>query len=136
MKSINVVGALIRRADEVLIAQRPAGKAQEHKWEFPGGKVEAGETPATSLVREIAEELGIRIAVGAHFQSVTHRYPGGPLVELDCYLARLLEGQPRPLQCQDWRWVKASELAAFDFSAADVPVVERLLREGLPAMVE
>lgn len=136
MKSIRVVGALILREDEVLVAQRPAGKAQAQKWEFPGGKVEAGESPEKSLERELIEELGIRIAVGAHFQSVTHRYPDGPLVQLDCYLARLVEGEPRPLQCQDWRWVKASELAALDFSAADVPIVARLMHEGLPVMVE
>lgn len=136
MRHITVVGALILRADQVLIAQRPPGKSQALKWEFPGGKVEPGEAPETSLTREIAEELGLRIAVGAHFQTVSHRYPDGPSLRLDCYLARVLDGEPRPLQCQDWRWVRVSELGHFDFSAADLPVVARLLREGLPSVVE
>lgn len=136
MTSIDVVGALILREGSVLIAQRPEGKSQALKWEFPGGKIEPGESPQTSLAREIAEELGLRIAVGRHFQTVHHRYPAGPEVRLDCYLARIEEGEPRPLQCRDWRWVTASELSRYAFSEADVPVVARLQSEGLPTVVE
>ncbi len=136
MKSINVVGALILRDDRVLIAQRPAGKSQALKWEFPGGKIEPGESPELSLAREISEELGLEIAVGRHFQAVLHRYPDGPLIHLDCYLAWIVSGLPKPLQCHDWRWARAQELGEFDFSAADVPVVARLQREGLPTVVE
>jgi 8-oxo-dGTP diphosphatase len=136
MKRIDVVGALILRDDELLIAQRPEGKAQALKWEFPGGKIEPGESPEVSLAREIAEELGLEIAVGRHFQTVTHRYPAGPEVHLACYLARILDGEPRPLQCRDWRWITRADLGVYDFSDADVPVVERLLKEGLPRVVE
>lgn len=136
MKTIDVVGALILQDEQLLIAQRPEGKSQALKWEFPGGKVEPGEKPEASLAREIAEELDLRIAVGRHFQTVTHRYPGGPEVRLACYLARIVDGTPRPLQCRDWRWVAHAELDRYDFSDADVPVVERLLREGLPRVVE
>ncbi len=136
MKSIDVVGALILADGKLLIAQRPEGKSQALKWEFPGGKIEPGEAPETSLEREIAEELGVRIAVGRHFQTVTHRYPQGPEVRLACYLARMTEGVPQSLQCRDWRWVTAAELGDYDFSEADVPVVARLRREGLPTVVE
>lgn len=136
MRIIDVVGALILNDDQLLIAQRPEGKSQALKWEFPGGKIEPGETPETSLVREIAEELGVRIAVGRHFQTVQHRYPQGPEIRLQCYLARLLEGEPQPLQCRDWRFVGAAELGSYDFSGADRPIVDRLMREGLPRMVE
>jgi 8-oxo-dGTP diphosphatase len=136
MTSIDVVGALILREGRVLIAQRPEGKSQALKWEFPGGKIEPGETPEHSLTREIAEELGLQIAVGRWFQTVTHRYPQGPEVRLVCYLARPVAGEPRTLQCRDWRWVSAAELDAFEFSEADVPVVARLRSEGLPTMVE
>ena len=136
MKIIDVVGALILRADTVLIAQRPEGKSQALKWEFPGGKIEPGETPEASLAREIAEELGIGIAVGRHFQTVHHRYPAGPEVHLVCYLARIVDGEPQPLQCRDWRWVTVAELGRYAFSEADIPVVARLQSEGLPTVVE
>lgn len=136
MKIIDVVGALILRGESVLIAQRPEGKSQALLWEFPGGKIEPDETPEASLAREIAEELGVRIAVGPHFQTVHHRYPAGPEVHLDCYLVRIVAGEPQALQCRDWRWVTAAELDRYAFSEADVPVVARLRREGLPTMVE
>lgn len=136
MKSIHVVGALILQSGAVLIAQRPEGKSQALKWEFPGGKVEPGEAPERSLEREILEELGLRIAVGRPYQTVEHRYPQGPELRLDCFLARIVEGEPRPLQCRDWRWVRREELEAFDFSEADLPVVARLRNEGVPTVVE
>lgn len=136
MQSIAVVGALILRESSVLIAQRPEGKSQALKWEFPGGKIEPGESPELSLAREIAEELGVRIEVGRHFQTVHHQYPGGPEVRLECYLARIVDGEPRALECRDWRWVTAAELGRYAFSEADVPVVARLQNEGLPTVVK
>lgn len=136
MRRIDVVGALILQEGRILIAQRPEGKAQALKWEFPGGKVEPGEEPQASLAREIAEELGLQVDVGRHYQTVDHVYPGGPHVRLACYLARRIAGEPRPIQCKAWRWVDATELPGVDFSEADLPVVDRLLREGLPEGVE
>lgn len=136
MKRIEVVGALIVEDGKILIAQRPEGKAQGLKWEFPGGKIEAGETPEACLAREIDEELGVTIVVGSRYETVTHHYPEGLEVQLSCYWARRVEGTPRPLQCRDWRWVAVEELEGVDFSAADVPVVARLRREGLPGVVE
>lgn len=136
MKSIHVVGALILQSGAVLIAQRPEGKSQALKWEFPGGKVEPGESPERSLEREIFEELGLRIAVGRPYQTVEHRYSQGPELRLDCFLARIVEGEPQPLQCRDWRWARREELEAYDFSEADLPVVARLRHEGVPTVVE
>lgn len=123
---IEVVGAIIRRGDRVLIAQRPPGKHEALLWEFPGGKVEPGESPEACLAREIQEELDAEIEVGARFGDVLHDYDGRR-IHLTCYWATLKAGEPRPIDCHAIAWVSASELAAYQFAPADVPLVERLL---------
>lgn len=124
--AIEVVGAIIRRKDEVLIAQRPPGKHQALLWEFPGGKIEPMETPEACLTREIQEELGVAIRVGPLFAEVRHDY-GDRRIHLSCYWAELLAGEPRPVECHALAWVKRNGLADFAFAPADVPVVARLL---------
>lgn len=125
MATIEVVGAVIRRGDEVLIAQRMPGKHEALLWEFPGGKLEPGEAPATCLVREIQEELGATIRVGPILGEVTHDYDGRR-IHLTCYWAELVAGEPRPLECHAIRWVRREELDAFTFAPADVPLVSKL----------
>ncbi len=128
MRSIEVVGAVIRRGDEVLIAQRPPGKHEALLWEFPGGKVEPGESPEACLAREIREELGVPIRVGARLGDVTHDY-GERRIHLTCYWAELVAGEPRPLECHAVRWVRRDQLDDFRYAPADVPLVERLKAE-------
>lgn len=122
---IEVVGALIRRGDRVLIAQRPPGKHEALLWEFPGGKLEPGELPEACLAREIREELEASISVGERFGDVLHDYDGRR-IHLTCYWATLIEGEPRPVECHAIAWVGVSELDDYTFAPADIPLVERL----------
>lgn len=128
MRTIEVVGAVIRRGAEVLIAQRPPGKPEALLWEFPGGKLEPGEAPEACLAREIQEELGVTIRVGAQLGDVTHDY-GERRIHLTCYWAELVAGEPQPLECHAVRWVRPEELDDFTYAPADVPLVQRLKAE-------
>jgi 8-oxo-dGTP diphosphatase len=123
---IHVAAAIIRRAGRVLIVQRPDGATMGGLWEFPGGKVEPGETPQAALAREITEELGARVAVGALYHTTEHAYPGGPHVRLLFYECALLDPDLRLLWGQAYRWVAPADLPAYAYPAADVEVVARL----------
>ncbi len=128
--SIICAAGIIRRGGLILIAQRKADSSLEPlKWEFPGGKIEFSEDPRRCLVREIREEMGFEIAVGEIFDVVSHNYrKDGETrhVLLLCYLCTYLRGEPRPLDCNDMRWVGPGEIGAYDFAAADVPVVAKV----------
>lgn len=123
---IEVSAGLLFRSGQLLIAQRHAGAHLGGLWEFPGGKREPGETFAESLVRELHEELGVRVEVGAVFARVSHTYPDRT-VHLEFLLCRLLQGEPQPLGCAALKWVTRDELAAHEFPAADATLLERLL---------
>lgn len=120
-----VAAGLIFRDEQLLIAQRHARAHLGGLWEFPGGKREPGETFEECLVRELMEELGVRVEVGALFQSVTHAYPE-KRVHLRFYLCRLLQGEPAPLGCAAIRWVGRLELAEQAFPEADAALLQRL----------
>lgn len=124
-QAIEVVGAVIRQGNRLLIAQRPPGKNEALLWEFPGGKIEPGETPEACLRREITEELGILIRVGIPVGAVLHDY-GNRWIHLTCYWAEIEAGEPRALQCPDWRWITPSEFQGYEFAPADQPIVEIL----------
>jgi 8-oxo-dGTP diphosphatase len=133
---MEVVCAVIRDpAGRVLAAQRPPGKAQAGRWEFPGGKIEPGESPESALAREIEEELGCTLSLGAALTPVDHPYPGGILI-LRPYLAHVAHGVPVAHEHSALRWVTAEEAATLDWAPADVPVlaeVWRLSRDSPPA---
>src|ERR1041384_399365 len=97
--------ALIDVDGRVLIAQRPEGKSMAGLWEFPGGKVEAGETPETALIRELKEELGIVIAGEdlSYFTSVTHAYETF-MLHMQLYLCKRWQGEPHPHEGQQLQW--------------------------------
>ncbi len=131
---IPVVAAVIRRGDgRILLAQRLPGGPHGGLWEFPGGKVEPGETPEGALVREIQEELGVTVAVGDHLLTVEHTYPH-LAIRLMAYCCRLNDaGKPRPLHCQDLCWVLPDELLDRPLPAADLPIAR--LAAGGPSAV-
>jgi 8-oxo-dGTP diphosphatase len=99
------------------------------RWEFPGGKVSAGETERAALSRELREELGIEVRAAHHCMRLTYTYPDRT-VELSLWIVESYEGTPAPLDRQALRWVAPRELAAADLLEADRPFVQLL--EGLP----
>lgn len=120
-----VIAAIIMKDDKVLIAQRAEGQKLAGKWEFPGGKMEDGETPEEYLKREIKEELDIDIEVEEFFGESIYHYESG-LIRLVAYKARLLGGQCRLKIHRRVDWVKPHDLADYDFAPADVPFVDKL----------
>jgi 8-oxo-dGTP diphosphatase len=125
MKVIDVAAALIFHEGKLLITQRRATDHLPNLWEFPGGKVECGETFETCLAREILEELGIEIEVGALLEELSHDYPDKS-IRLRFFACRLLRGEPRALHCQDFRWIDRAQLKDFEFPAADARLIARL----------
>ncbi|MCH7226025.1 (deoxy)nucleoside triphosphate pyrophosphohydrolase [Haloferula sp. A504] len=120
---IDVVAGLIEDGTGRLLAcRRPEGKHLGGKWEFPGGKVEAGETPDHALVRELREELEITVEVGEALTPVVHDYGRGPirLIPLRCTIA---EGRPQPHEHSEIRWCPTEELHQLDLAAADLPIL-------------
>ncbi len=113
-----VVGAAILRAGKCLVARRGPQMRAAGKWEFPGGKVEAGETPQRALAREVAEELEVAISVGRWLGSGV-----GKDIVLDVYLAEIEVGEPRAVEHAELRWLGADELSGLDWAAPDVPIV-------------
>src|SRR5580692_10528287 len=122
---IEVSAALIFRGGKLLITQRHAKAHLGGRWEFPGGKREAGETFEQCLVREIREELGVEISVGGLFEDIAHAYPE-KTVHLRFFTCKLLAGEPQPLDCAALKWVTKPELADFEFPAADAQLLEKL----------
>jgi 8-oxo-dGTP diphosphatase len=119
-----VTAAVIQRGDAYLVTRRQAGAHLEGYWEFPGGKCEAGETLAESLLREIREELDAPIRVGEQILAVTHEYPDR-LIELRFFRCELL-GEPRAVQGQEMQWVIRENLADLAFPPADAELLEML----------
>jgi len=125
---IAVACALLERDGRLLVAQRPPGRKLALKWEFPGGKIEPGETGAVALVRELREELGIDVDVGRELPPVTHDY-GSALIRLRSFLCALPEGEPHPHEHVAVCWCTPEEVAALDLAAADVPVLAQYLED-------
>ena len=119
-QAIEVAAGLVFRGGKLLISRR---RAQDHLgglWEFPGGKREHGETFEVCLRRELQEELGVTVEVGALLETITHDYPGKRVL-LRFFRCRLAaaEPEPRPLGCAAVTWVSVAELSRYDFPAAD-----------------
>jgi len=120
--------ALINEDGEILLTQRPEGKDMAGLWEFPGGKIENGETPEQAIIREIAEELDVSIKVESlvPITFISHRYPDKHVVIM-LYKSTQWEGEPVSMDNQLIRWYPPQEIPALPMPAADVPLVEALL---------
>ncbi len=122
-----VVGAAVvtNRAGEVLIAQRRAEDMLGGLWEFPGGKVEPGESVEACVARELKEELGINVEVGDFLMTVKHAYSHFTM-EMHVFFAKIKSGRPRPIECQDHQWRAISELRDVPYSKADLKIIDVL----------
>jgi mutator protein MutT len=121
----NVAAALIFHNGKLLITQRRSDDHLPNLWEFPGGKLEPGETFEQCLAREIREELGIEISVGDLTEDLTHTYPE-KTVRLCFFKCALVSGEAKAIHVQDLRWVVREELGNFEFPAADAKLIARL----------
>ncbi len=130
---IAVVAGLLVKEGRLLIARRPFGTHMAGKWEFPGGKIERGETPEVALERELFEELGIRTKTGRIYHAVAHSYPEKDVLVL-FYRSTLEGGEPRAIEEAEVRWIEEKELENFDWAQADQPVIERLLSAGFESL--
>ena len=132
MKTVLVSAvALIDRDSRVLLAQRPEGKSMAGLWEFPGGKIEPGETPEAALVRELNEELGIDTweSCLAPLTFASHSYEDFHLL-MPLFACRKWEGVPQSREGQALKWVRASELRSFPMPPADIPLIS-ILRDWI-----
>jgi 8-oxo-dGTP diphosphatase len=123
-----VAAALIDVDGRVLLAQRPKGKQLEGLWEFPGGKVDAGERPEDALIRELGEELGIAIKAAclAPLTFASHAYDDFHLL-MPLYVCRKWEGFVRPLDGQALKWVRPKDIRAYPMPPADEPLIPHLI---------
>ncbi|HEV3329469.1 MAG TPA: (deoxy)nucleoside triphosphate pyrophosphohydrolase [Bryobacteraceae bacterium] len=116
---VQVVAAILERDGNVLIGRRKPEQSHPLKWEFPGGKVEPGETPEQALARELEEELSIRGAAGTEITRYEYQYPGKDPIRLFFFRVRSYTGEPRNVDFQELRWEPVGQLGALDFVEGD-----------------
>ena len=127
---IRVTAAILKKDGKILIAKRKTGdELFAGLWEFPGGKVEEGETPEECMARELKEELDIEVEVGELITSNKHKYPHG-IFELLAYRVKYISGKIVLNAHNEIKWVNIDEMANFEFPPADIPIIERLQFNG------
>jgi len=119
MEMLQVVAGIIERAGRILICRRTSGQSHPLQWEFPGGKVEPGETPEQALTRELQEELAISGATGEEITRYHFAYPGKHPIELIFFRVHRFSGEPENRIFQEMRWEAPARLTAFDFVEGD-----------------
>jgi len=128
---VEVAAAVIRRDGKYLICRRRPGDSGAGLWEFPGGKVEPGESLPACAVREIREELGCGIVAGAELESVAVRY-GDRELRVHFLAATLVDGEPRPIECDELAWAAPEEFGRYAFLGANGAITARLARDTGP----
>jgi len=123
---IKVVAAIIQRDGKILIGQRRKTDSHGLKWEFPGGKVERGETRTGALARELEEELGIQARIGREISRHTHYYPRRATIQLNFYAVKEFGGEPQSIAFENIVWESPERLTAYDFLDGDLDFVKRL----------
>ena len=124
MKTVNVVAAVIKKGNKILATQRGYGEFKDG-WEFPGGKIEAGESPDEALVREIKEELNAQIKVDQKLGTVEYDYPHFHL-NMQCFLCSLISDERSLLEHEDMKWLTAATMDHVDWLPADVEMAQKV----------
>ena len=125
MKTVRVVAAVIRSEDKIFATARGYGEFKG-QWEFPGGKIEPGETPQEALVREIQEELDVKIEVGDLIDTIEYESPSFHL-SMDCFWCIVTDGEITLKEAEDARWLSKDELYSVDWLPADMELIEKLV---------
>ncbi|CAM3707633.1 (deoxy)nucleoside triphosphate pyrophosphohydrolase [Elizabethkingia occulta] len=125
MGTIRVVCGVIFNEGRILLCRRKPEKSLGGYWEFPGGKIEVGETEEESLVRELQEELGIKVDIGKYFKTVVHNYDTFT-IELVAYICRSEQSVCVLTDHDEYKWVEKSELLNWKLAAADIPIAKEL----------
>lgn len=125
---LEVVAAIIWDDDRLLICQRPATKARGLLWEFPGGKVEPGETKEEALIRECKEELNVTLSVDESFDELIYDYPE-LTVHLTFLNCTIEDGIPEKLEHNDIQWITPSEISKYDFCPADAQITKKIIED-------
>lgn len=128
-KQIEVVAAIIEKDGKILICRRAENKTRALKWEFPGGKIEPGETPEQAVLRECREELDVGLCVKGEFMRVLHSYPDIE-IQLTVFRTAIIGSDPRCIEHKEIRFVYPSELADFELCPADITVAEKIISEA------
>ena len=123
---IRVVAAVIVQDGKILLGQRKTTDTHPLKWEFPGGKLERGESPRKALVRELREELGIEARIGPQLVRYEHTYPRRTTIQLLFFIVREFSGAPAAYAFEQIVWEELTKLPAYDFLDGDVDFVKRL----------
>jgi 8-oxo-dGTP diphosphatase len=123
---IKVAAAVIERAGQILVGQRRKSDSHGLKWEFPGGKVERGESPAAALARELEEELGIQARIGREIARYSHEYPKRATILLIFFSVTDFQGDPQSLAFEKIVWESPDNLPKYDFLDGDIDFVRRL----------
>lgn len=131
MRKISVVAAIISKDGKILCTQRGPGGPTAYKWEFPGGKIERGETAEEALVREIQEELDSILEISSHYLTVNHIYAGedGFDLTMHSFLCQINGKELELKEHVDGKWLQVSDLEALDWADADWPIVRKLMQE-------
>jgi 8-oxo-dGTP diphosphatase len=131
-----VSAGIIYREGRVLVGQRRKGDRHEYKWEFPGGKVEHGESPQDALVRELSEELQIEATIGSELARYEHDYPSGSRVHLLFFVVPNFAGEPKARVFEQICWTDLHSLPSLDFLDGDLDFVKRLARGDFGHLLE